>query len=297
MARAVLAQFAGDFAAAQTRWERAEAELRSRCTDVAWELTNVGFFTLQTLAWLGEVGELSRRLPQLIQAAEERGDRYSASVFRTGWNILPGLATDDPIATRQEVAEAVARWQAGGFHVQHCLALHARVQLALYEGQAEEARHLIDSHWRGLRRSLLLEIHPLRLDLLFLRLRCTIACAERQPWSRAQWSDAERYARRILKHQRRWSTPLAHLGLAGIAFGRGRPDLAITELSEAQRGCASAGMGLFSAAAQRIHGQLVGGDEGHTEVAAADRWMAAQGIRNPARLAAALAPGFARARH
>ncbi|MCU1277586.1 MAG: Serine/threonine-protein kinase PknA, partial [bacterium] len=176
MARAVLSQFGGDFTAARARWQRAEAELRSRCTDVAWELTNVGFFTLQTLGWLGEVGELARRLPRLVEAAEERGDRYSASVFRTGWNILPGLAADDPSATRQEVAEAVARWQAGGFHVQHCLALHADVQLALYEGQAEDARRLLESHWRGLRRSLLLEIHPLRLDLLFLRLRCTIAC-------------------------------------------------------------------------------------------------------------------------
>ncbi len=296
MARAVEAQFAGRFAVARARWEQAEAELRSRCTDVAWELTNTGFFTLQTLAWLGEVGELSRRLPRLIEAAEERGDRYSASVFRTGWNILPGLAADDPTATRQEVAEAVARWQSDGFHVQHCLALHADVQLALYEGHVEDARALIERHWRGLRRSLLLEIHPLRLDLLFLRLRCALACAERRVWSQDQWSDAEQYARRILKHDRAWSAPLAHLGLGAIAFGRGRPDLAVHELAVAERGCSAAGMGLCSAAAQRVRGQLVGGDEGRAAVAAADRWMAAQGIRNPARLTALLAPGFARAR-
>ncbi|HXU69286.1 MAG TPA: AAA family ATPase [Polyangia bacterium] len=297
MARAVLSQFGGDLRDALARWERAAAELRTRCTDVAWETTNVGFFTLQTLGWLGEVGELSRRLPELIEAAEERGDRYSGSVLRTGWNILPGLAADDPTATRQELAEAVARWQAGGFHVQHCLALHAHVQLALYEGRAEDARRLLESRWPGLRRSLLLQIHPLRLDLLSLRLRCAIACAERQGWSAARCSDAERVARLILEHKRPWSTPLAQLGLAGIAVGRGRPDLAIAELSKARRGCEATGMGLFAAAAQRIHGQLVGGDEGSTAVAAADRWMAAQGIRNPARLVALLAPGFARADH
>jgi hypothetical protein len=36
---------------------------------------------------------------------------------------------------------------------------------------------------------------------------------------------------------------------------------------------------------------LAGGLEGAAEVAAADAWMTAQAIRNPARFAALLAPG------
>ena len=292
MARAIQSQFAGRFAAARVGWEDAETVLRSRCTDVAWELTNTGFFALQTLAWLGEVGELSRRLPRLIDAAEERDDRYSGAVLRTGWNILPGLAADDPATTRHEVGEAVARWPAGGFHVQHCLALHANVQLALYEGHAEEARRLLERHWPGLGRSLLLQVLPLKLDMLFLRLRCALACAAERPSSRALWTVAEQQARRMLRLDRAWSTPLAHLGLAGVAFGRGRLDEATRALADAQRGFDAADMALFAAASQRLRGRIVGGDEGRAAVAAADGWMAAQGVLRPERLTALLAPGF-----
>ena len=295
MARAVQFQFGGRFTLARPHWEQAETVLRGRCTDVSWELINVGFFTMQTLSWLGEVGELSRRLPLLIDAAEERGDRYSAAVLRTGWNVLPGLAADDPVSTRHEVNEAIARWQAGGFHVQHCLALHSNVQLALYEGHAEEARRLLERRWGAMRSSLLLELHPLRLDLLSLRMRCAIACAERQPSSGGLRAAAERYARRILRHDRAWSTPMAHLGLAGLASLRGRSADAVRALVEAQRGFDSADMGLFSAATQRVRGQLVGGDEGRAAIAASDRYLAAQGVRNPARLTRLLAPGFTRA--
>src|SRR5262249_36533365 len=147
-----------------------------RCTDVAWEQINVCFFSLQTLAWMGEVGELSRRLPLLVEAAEDRGDRYSATVLRTGWNGVPRLAPDDPDRARRDIAEAAAHWQvSGGFHVQHALGLHANAQLLLYEGRGDEARRLLASHWGAMRRALLLEIHPLRLDLLHLRLRAALS--------------------------------------------------------------------------------------------------------------------------
>ena len=245
---------------------------------------------------MGEVGELSRRLPLLLDAAEERGDRYSAAVLRTGWNVLPGLAADDPVSTRREVNEAVARWQAGGFHVQHCLALHSNVQLALYEGHAEEARRLLERRWGAMR-----ELAPARAASAAARhvvaadaLRARLRRAAARRWPACEWL-RERYARRILRHDRAWSTPLAQLGLAGLAFLRGRSADAARALAEAQRGFDSADMGLFSAAAQRVRGQLVGGDEGRAAVAAADRHLAAQGVRNPARLTRLLAPGFTRA--
>ena len=51
-------------------------------------------------------------------------------------------------------------------------------------------------------------------------------------------------------------------------------------------------MGLFAAAARRRLGTLLGGDAGRALIAQADAWMAAQEVRNPARMAAGLAPGF-----
>lgn len=51
-------------------------------------------------------------------------------------------------------------------------------------------------------------------------------------------------------------------------------------------------MRLHAAIARRQLGRLLGGDEGHALVEETDQWMAGQGIKNPARMAALLAPGF-----
>ena len=51
-------------------------------------------------------------------------------------------------------------------------------------------------------------------------------------------------------------------------------------------------MRLYAAAARRRLGQLVGRAEGRALMAGAESWMAGQTIRNPARMAAMLAPGF-----
>ena len=51
-------------------------------------------------------------------------------------------------------------------------------------------------------------------------------------------------------------------------------------------------MGIYAALARRHLGKLVGGDEGHTLIARADDWMTGQGIKNPARMAAGITPGF-----
>jgi hypothetical protein len=51
-------------------------------------------------------------------------------------------------------------------------------------------------------------------------------------------------------------------------------------------------MRLYAAAARRRLGRLIGGDAGKALLVEADTWMASQGIKNPARMTAMLAPGF-----
>ncbi len=289
MSRAIQTQFSGQFIAARTLWNEAERLLRARCDHVAWELTNVGFFQLQTLGWLGELPELSRRLPLMLDAAEARGDRYSACVLRTGWNVLPGLAADEPVATRRAVAAAVAGWPNAGMHVQHALGLHAHAQLALYEGRSDAAYALLERHWPALGRSLLLEVHPLRLDLLTLKMRCALACADGRAGTTARLAAAERLANRILRHRLPWSSPLATLGLAAVARRRGQPDRALALLDDARGRLRAASMGHFAVAADRARAQLAGDS---TALHAADRSWAALGVRVPERMTALLVPGF-----
>jgi len=51
-------------------------------------------------------------------------------------------------------------------------------------------------------------------------------------------------------------------------------------------------MALYAAAARRRLGTLLGGDAGLALREAADRWMASEKIRAPARFTAIFAPGF-----
>lgn len=50
-----------------------------------------------------------------------------------------------------------------------------------------------------------------------------------------------------------------------------------------------------TAAARRRRGELAGGPEGRRLIEEADRWMLAQGVRNPVRMTAMVAPGTWRA--
>ena len=122
--------------------------------------------------------------------------------------------------------------------------------------------------------------------------RCALAAApgapERSTLLRAARSDA----RRLERERTSWGTALAQLVQAGIAATRGDLSAARERLTAAVTGLEACDMRLYAAAARRRLGQLVGGSEGQTLIAGADAWMAGQTIRNPARMAAMLAPGF-----
>jgi hypothetical protein len=51
-------------------------------------------------------------------------------------------------------------------------------------------------------------------------------------------------------------------------------------------------LALFAESARRRRGQLAGGPAGDDLVSQSEAWMAGQGIRNPARMAAMCTPGF-----
>jgi hypothetical protein len=96
-----------------------------------------------------------------------------------------------------------------------------------------------------------------------------------------------------LEHERAvWAKALARPIRAGIAYGRGDLEGARRLLVEAVALLEGVDMMLYAQAARRRLGKLIGGDEGAALVAEADAWMAGQGVRNPARMTAALAPGF-----
>jgi hypothetical protein len=107
---------------------------------------------------------------------------------------------------------------------------------------------------------------------------------------RASWP---RLARALEREGCEWSSALGKLVAAGIANVRAPGDpRSRTLLERGISDCDALGMGLHAASARCALGVLVGGDAGGALVRSASQWMAAQSVRNPARMAQTIVPGF-----
>ncbi|MEP6707122.1 MAG: serine/threonine-protein kinase PknK, partial [Pyrinomonadaceae bacterium] len=288
----VAAYLVGHWKTAAAQCERAAEILRDRCTGVTWELTIAHRFMLSALLYLGEVGEISRRVSGLLTAALEQGNLFAAVDLRTRLNLI-WLAADKPDEARQEVINALLAWPQEGFHLQHYTSLQALAQIELYTGDAEVALKHINGQWRALEKSMLLRIQGLRIDSLHLQARAALAAAASRKHPEPLLKTASRFATRIEKEKMLWSSPFVSLIRAGVANIRGDADKSVALLSTAVEGFEIADMGLYAAAARRRLGQSLAGDRGRELMAEADAWMQKQTIKNPEGLTRMLAPGFA----
>jgi serine/threonine protein kinase len=273
--------------------EKGEKILRERCTGVAWELDTTHIYSLRDLFYLGEIGEISSRLPTLLREARERDDLFAATSLRTRHAHLARLAADEPEKALAELREAIARWSTQAFHLQHFFALISEGEIALYRKDPATVMRILRERARALSRSRLLRVQVFRVEWLQLRARGALAMAassegpDREP---QLWS-AERDARRIEKERVHWGDPLAALLRAGVASVRGERDEALEKLDLAETTFAAADMALYAAAARRCRGALVGGAEGRALEESSDAWMRGQKIQNPAAFTGMLAPG------
>jgi len=289
-ARGLRAYLIGSWKEAAELCERSAEVLRDQCTGAAWELTVANRFMLTSFMFLGEVTEVSRRVPQLLTLALEQGNLIAATDLRTRLNPI-WLAADDPDRARNEVIAAMTVWPREGFHLQHYTSLVALAQIELYTGDTEVAWKHIESQVKPLEKSLLLRTQGLRIDAMHLRGRLAVAsAAERDREHRLRIAAA--CADRIAKENMAWSNPLATLMHAALAKQRGEISTSVALAEKALKGFEAAGMALYAAAARRRLGELVGGDRGQELIARADEWMHRQQIKNPQAFKRLLAPGF-----
>src|SRR5262249_48828193 len=144
---------------------------RTRTTGAIWETDTTNTFALWSLNYMGRFGELARRRATLLREADDHGDLFAATNFRTYIMVVVRLASDDPQGARAELAEAMGRWSQQGFHVQHHNALLARVYTDLYQGQGLSAWQDITQTFPRYSESLLLRLQHPRIDVLQSRAR------------------------------------------------------------------------------------------------------------------------------
>ncbi|MFQ5792273.1 MAG: hypothetical protein ACE5JI_17525, partial [Acidobacteriota bacterium] len=220
----------GRFKKAHELSERAEEILRERCTGVAWERFNAQFFSIAPLFWLGELKELSCRLPAVLKDAWDRGDLYAVTQLRTSRAQLAAayLAADEPDKAREEVRRAMEGWSRQGFHIQHLEEMQVQVDIALYCGKGELAWKLISEQWPALKRSLLLRVQNILIESLASRASSALAAAASGVEPNSLLRVAERDARGLEREKMAWGDPLARLIRAGVAATRGPGEAAVT---------------------------------------------------------------------
>ena len=291
MADGCIAIAAGEWKRGWILSEQALAILREQCVGFTWELNIAQNLAIWALMYLGELGEVSRQVPVLLANARSRGNLYLATELCTRCNYA-WLAADDPDEGEREAVESIERWSQKGFHRQHYSAMLARVQTALYRGDAEAAWRRFAEQQSNLRRSLITRVQVVRIESLYLQARSALAMAARTGNSRRFLSVARSGARRISRERRPWSDPIALLLRAGIAYVEGSSALALSCLHDAADRFDRADMKLYAAVARRRIGGLQDDAPGRELQRQAEEWMAAQHIKNPVGMTRMLAPGF-----
>jgi serine/threonine protein kinase len=281
----------GRFAAGSLLCEQAVTLYRDRCRGVAWEVASAQIISLWSRSYLGHYGHIAQRLPALLAAAESRDDRYDATNLRTSHTNTVWLAADQPDQARAQLSDAMKPWKGPNFHLPHYYALHAYAQADLYTSDAAAAWDRVNAGWADVKKSLLMRLQVIRIEMSFLRARAALAmaCARPPAESKPLLDTALRDVRLLEREKAPWASALATLIQAGVMTAHG--EAAGRDLYErAARAFDAVDMALHAAVARHRYGSLLGGDDGAALIAAAEGWMIGHGIRSPVRMSALLAP-------
>jgi serine/threonine protein kinase len=291
LAHGIAAALMGDWRDGQRRSDEAESIYRDSCIGALWERGTAHRFALWPIMLMGDVVEINRRLPRLIQEARQRDDLYEETNLCLVIRTFVRLAADEPKRARSELAQVMEKWSQQGFHVQHMNRLFDEAQIDLYEGDAERAWHRLAESWPTLQQSYLLYVQQVRIIMLDLRARCALARASGEDsvsWLRL----AQRDVRALRREKVPWADALAQLREAAIVFRRRDAARAAEFLQAAIAGFSATDMHLHVAVARRRLGQMLDNSQGQAMVQQAEEWMNEQTIRNPARMTDLLAPGW-----
>ncbi len=291
LASAIVALCQFRFRESRDLFLEADRYIRERCTGiVSFELSNVQLYLFNALLFRGEFAEVARLAPAYMQESERRGDRYAAGTVRTVTMPMIHLCADRPEEARNESREAIRLWSREGFHIQHCYDLFTQIMVALYTGDGTLALAHADSRWRALERSFLLRAQHTRIYAYTLRGRAAVAATAASGGSRRLLARARHDARRLHREAGAYPRACALSIEAAVAQVEGSRFRALELLGAADAAYDEADMPLFAAAMRYARGKMIGGEAGERLVAAAEATLRAQGIVNPERMVAMVAP-------
>ncbi len=289
------AYYCGNLLAAEKCLEEGVSLAKDLRLGALWELATTRMFLRWTQTYLGRYALLAAAVPQDVQDARSRGDRYSETAAAMGVQNIAWLILDDPATATQHVDSSIRRIPKESFLVQHWYEFVARTQIDLYEQRGEDALAWVEQRWAALKRSLLPQIQVVAMEALDLRARSALTVAEKHVDGARRLALVAMVlgdARRMLGMGSQVASALAMRLLGAAAHLNGEARGAADHIRKAVRLFDQLGLEGFAASARLALGTVAPSQESATECARGNAWLAEQEVRRPHKLAAMLCPGF-----
>ena len=254
-----------------------------------WELVGGRIFLLLLLRRLGRYSELRQRFTAYVLDAQRRNDVYTEATMQGFCNLLY-LIDDDPRRARDELGNTIWIELERGFHVQHWYDFNALMELHLYEGVDPDFDH-VHRRLAAFRWSQLGRLAVFRVETEWLVGRLALAFPETARFGHGRIRTA---IRRLERTSAAYPRLLAAQLRAGLAHAMGDDAEAREQLKNAIHLAKGLDMRVPPAAAAWQLASLLPGDEGEAMRERARSALAQEGVRDVARFAHLMLPGFAR---
>lgn len=274
--------FEGRFRAAAEALARTEEIFAQGPVGLTYEQNNSRVFRVHALRMLGAVQAHGALIAEQVRLGRQRGDRYLETTLRL-LQVQSLLARDDVDAARRSLKEVAWTPPVEGYHLQHWYELRARVEIALYEGDAQSAVERLAPEFAALERSLLLRVKLVRADAKYLRAGLLLSAARDATTFARVRAEVRRIARQLESERAGYALVFASVIRAELSLRASAKEEAITHLRETIVRSRENDMGLQHAAACERLGVILGGAEGEALRATAARWAGEQGVAVPAR--------------
>ncbi len=281
----------GRWPGAVSALSRAESTFRDRCVGVTFQINSVRSMLYRALALVGHLNELATRVPPVLRDAEKQADLFAIANVRSGPMVVLGLRDDEPASAREQLDEANARLPRDAFLVQHYYALLAECQLDLYARDGAAALGRLQAAYPALRRSLLLRVQTIRVQILEARARAALAAALSRTSARSELLvSVDKTVVQLEGERVPWARALATMFRGGLAAARGDDAGASKTLEDAEAQLTAVDMRLHAAACRLRRGELGAGGEGERLIREASAQLEAEGARKPERMAGLYLP-------
>jgi eukaryotic-like serine/threonine-protein kinase len=291
-ANSIVRYLSGDFAQAVELSAKSETLFVEETTGSAWESSTVRIFGSMAMRYAGRYAELRELYDDHVPEAERRGDRYTEATLTRVANVI-WLAADVPDVASEDLNRRAWRPPEGAYHMQNWYEWRALAEIALYQRRCADIFAAVGETQAALRRSMLIRVQTVRAEVLWLEGRLALAQAEVNAGERAALvARAQRAGRKLARENMGYSNVWARLVRAGAAFQAGDAEGARRQLVDAVAAADVLHLDSCAAAAELMLGKIVGGEAGERHAQRAQPRLAKEGVRDAAKFAHVLVPGF-----